>query len=122
MAKAEDLAEILMFIGLVPKEHRDMALEKAKIIIRLYDDRIGSDNDQQACESCENVFDIEQMTMAGDVWICPECMAEWRKEFEACDHAWQPHSDGKVCRKCSCFVPESGNEHPVKPDRAHLEV
>jgi hypothetical protein len=34
MPSANDLAEILIFIGLVPKEKRELALEKAKIILK----------------------------------------------------------------------------------------
>ncbi len=35
MPSIDDLAEILIFIGLVPKKKREMALEKAAIILKL---------------------------------------------------------------------------------------
>lgn len=38
-----------------------------------------------------------------------KCIAEWRAEFDACQHDWQePYwfdgDEGKICRKCSGFV------------------
>lgn len=67
--------------------------------------------DQRDCEFCGNEHAIEDMTLMEDCWICPSCEAEWRSEFDACEHEWEPYTDthgesGRVCKHCSGFVPK----------------
>lgn len=61
----------------------------------------GEDDDNQGCESCDKSFPIEQMTSGEDGWFCPECIADWRKDFESCEHDWKIRGDEKFCEKCS---------------------
>lgn len=63
----------------------------------------------QACEHCQKEYPIEQVHTMEGCWICDGCYAEWKAEFDACDHDWAPDHDefgepGKACRKCSGFV------------------
>lgn len=65
--------------------------------------------DLQGCEHCSKEFPIEAMTSMDDCWICQGCHAEWKKEFDACEHEWTSDIDamgdtGKYCQKCSGFV------------------
>ena len=64
--------------------------------------------DLQGCEHCSNHFPIENMTSMGDFWICQECYSDWKKEFDACEHAWAPElsefgEPGRYCDKCCGF-------------------
>jgi uncharacterized Zn ribbon protein len=65
--------------------------------------------DLQGCEHCSKEFPIEDMTMMDDGWFCAECCAEWKAEFDACAHSWEPEESefgepGKYCGKCHGFV------------------
>lgn len=65
--------------------------------------------DLQQCEMCLKEFPIEEMSSMEDVWICGGCYAEWKKEFDTCEHDWKPHTSvmsepGRICEKCSGFV------------------
>jgi hypothetical protein len=68
------------------------------------------DDTEQGCEHCQRQFPIEIMSTSGDgCWLCPGCVAEFRKVFDACEHDWEPHVDhmgdeGRVCKRCSGFV------------------
>lgn len=60
------------------------------------------------CEHCEKDFPLEQRVAHVDVYFCEGCTAEWRKEFETCEHDFEPYNaegeDGQYCRNCHCFV------------------
>jgi hypothetical protein len=65
--------------------------------------------DMQGCERCAAELPIERMSMMDDCWFCPSCVADFRKQFDACEHQWEPHTDtmgdeGQYCSKCCGFV------------------
>lgn len=72
---------------------------------------MSNDDDLQQCEHCDNALEIDHMTMSGDVWLCPACVIEWDKTFDACQHKWEPgHHDGEAgqfCPQCSGFVEQA---------------
>lgn len=70
--------------------------------------------DLQGCESCGKQFPIEAVSMMEDCWYCEPCIAEWRAEFDACNHEWSPHVDcmgdeGKLCSRCSGFIADDAS-------------
>jgi hypothetical protein len=76
----------------------------------------GGDPDLQGCEHCGKSFDIEQMTMMEDHWICPTCYAAWKTTFDACEHSWESHvgtsgDSGRYCSKCCGFEPGPPDTH-----------
>jgi hypothetical protein len=79
--------------------------------------------DLQSCERCSKERPIETMTIMEDCWFCQECVDAFQKQFDACDHSWEPHTDvmgdaGQYCSKCTGFVRDE--DMPVlfgaKPD------
>jgi hypothetical protein len=73
------------------------------------DENATTSDDLQACEHCRKEFPIEDMTTAGDCWICPGCYTEWKQTFDACKHEWEPHENefgepGKYCGRCMGFM------------------
>lgn len=65
--------------------------------------------EMQTCEHCDKDFPIEQTTIMDDCWFCLGCVAEFQKQFSACSHQWEPHTDsmgdaGQYCTNCSGFV------------------
>lgn len=63
----------------------------------------------QGCERCDKENPIQTMTMMDDCWFCQECVTDFQKHFDACDHKWSPHvdcmgDDGQYCERCSGFV------------------
>lgn len=70
---------------------------------------VKADDELCGCESCQNEFPIETMTLMCDNWFCEACTTEWRAGFDVCDHTWTPEHDeygdpGQYCEKCSGFV------------------
>jgi hypothetical protein len=66
--------------------------------------------DLQQCEHCDKQFPVETMTTMDDGWFCEDCMSEWATAFSACEHQWEPYTDGagdegRICTRCSGFVP-----------------
>ena len=66
--------------------------------------------EKQGCEHCSKEFPLETMSCSADgCWICEGCYADFKKQFDACEHDWEPHTDemgdeGRVCKRCSGFV------------------
>lgn len=83
---------------------------------------MADDIDLQGCEHCDNAFDIEHMTLSGDVWLCPACVIEWDKTFAACQHEWESDAHegvaGQFCPKCSGFV-EQADFEVMSPQLPH---
>ena len=68
------------------------------------------DDDITSCEWCDKELPFDAAVRTADgCYLCPECVAEWRAEFDQCSHEWEPHRDdmgdlGRHCRKCHGFV------------------
>jgi hypothetical protein len=65
--------------------------------------------ERQGCEHCGEDHDLSTMTMMGDYWFCQNCCDEWKKDFDACDHLWEPQESefgepGRYCGKCCGFT------------------
>jgi hypothetical protein len=61
------------------------------------------------CERCGTVHPFEGSVYSEGCYFCPRCWAEWRQNFDACQHKWEPHHNehgdpGKICRRCCGFV------------------
>ena len=70
--------------------------------------------EMQACEHCGSEVPLDDAVSSEGCWYCPKCFEEWRAEFDACEHDWDAepyygeHGDeGRLCKKCSGFVPLS---------------
>jgi Zn-finger nucleic acid-binding protein len=77
------------------------------------------EDDTIGCEWCDWIGPTEQQVHLGDVDVCPECYAKWRKHFETCVHNWTRHSDdygdeGQYCPQCGVFV-EDGSAMKLFP-------
>jgi len=69
----------------------------------------------QACEHCNKEVPLEDMTRQSDGWFCEDCYAEFKANFDACDHLWSPDVDdmgdeGQYCPKCCGFVADGNFE------------
>lgn len=63
----------------------------------------------QPCERCSKETNLESMTIMEDCWFCAECVADFQKHFDACDHKWTPYTStmgdpGQYCERCTGFV------------------
>lgn len=63
------------------------------------------------CESCGVPFqsDDDGVSM-GDVYFCAKCYAEWKAEYDACEHEWgggEYEGGQRICNKCNGYEPES---------------
>lgn len=83
-------------------------------------DHIGDVNemDLQGCESCGKEFDVGTMTLMGEYWFCEGCYDEWKKQFDACEHSWEPElsefgEPGKYCHKCSGFTLDTSQRREI---------
>ena len=66
-------------------------------------------DDAFTCESCGSAIPVDAAIGMEDCWFCPTCYAEFRAEFDACTHDWEPHTDsygdpGRYCKRCTGFV------------------
>lgn len=73
------------------------------------------DIEMQGCESCGKEFPLEDMIRQQDGWFCEGCYAEFKAQFDACEHKWTPEIDdmgdeGKYCEKCCGFVADGNFE------------
>lgn len=61
------------------------------------------------CEHCGKDFPFDDnMVRMADCWFCGGCYAEWKAEFDKCEHAWEPEDSefgepGRYCHKCCGF-------------------
>lgn len=55
------------------------------------------------CEFCEKRVREDSLTQHGDVSLCQKCSADWRAEYDACDHEWaqEEFDQARVCKKCN---------------------
>lgn len=78
----------------------------------------GGDGDFVGCESCSDQrVPMEVAISAGDGYFCPKCHAEWKAEYDACEHDWRDGTDEhgeacRVCNKCS-GVNFNADEQPI---------
>ena len=64
------------------------------------------------CDHCNKRVPIEDTESLGDdCRFCVDCAAEWRREFHACSHDWEPQTiyddwgdAGRFCTRCGGFV------------------
>jgi len=75
-------------------------------------------DDLELCETCPARVPFEDITMHGEVGLCPACSAKATAAFDACDHDWHPDSDEcgelvHVCNKCGGMVADDWFEHVI---------
>lgn len=66
------------------------------------------ETDLACCEACGRSVPWENAHRHVDVWMCDNCDAEWRAQFDACVHDWEEcpldYGPGRVCAQCSGAV------------------